>query len=911
MAISDTDVREFYNGDGTNVDFTIPFDFELDENTQVKVYIVTVTDGVVTAALQTEGALQDYTLTGGDIPNSVNYTTVTFNTAPAASEDVLIVRSTPRTQGDSYTNSASVSNVTIMKALDYLTRLVQEVGEEADRSVKFRVGSQQVDIPIDEPTAGEFLAWAGDGLSIVSSPGELGTVTVGSGTGLLAKDSSTTTVVRTLTGTASEIDVADGDGVSGDPTVGLSDDPVVPGTGAIRVPIGTTAQRRATPNEGDLRANSETSAFEGYIGGSWGSIGGTGGGGGGGINYISDNPDFEAGTTGWATYADAAASTPADGTGGSANITLTASSSSPLRGTQSGLITKDAANRQGEGASYDFTINNADKSKTLSLSFDLEASSAFVVGDDSDVQVFIYDVTNTTLITPKVSAISGTSGQFLTTWESTDSTSYRLIFHIATTNASAWTFKFDNVNVGPREVILGPIVQDWQSYTPTFGGIGTPGDVTFWYKQIGDTLYVRGRAEAGTLAASPFTISLPSGFTIDTQKIQTEADENSFGPVFFQRDSGTSEIVADAAPGLGAVAYDGSNTDSVRVYRAATGRGFQPENANAILPTGAAFTIPALAIPIANASSNVAIGTATTFRMAPILANGTRVTATPTRLGEYRTRTKTSSSTASDAAPTDAPSSTNGMRIYSAYRAGAGGSGQINEWEIFVGKNKQVKTEFYSGTGKSGNIDIQYEVINSGGLRYRGINVNSYDPTTGILFLTAWVDTTTIEDNIGRVKTSGAQVVLQNNCYFDVIVSENAAFLGVEPQNKFQTKFLTADVTSATTVPALDFSGLTVGKTYKLTVSPMINVAGSSEDLVLSFTHNSTVILTAGLNMPNSTLGPTLEFGRSRIFTATASTISAEVTTYSGSPILRGDATALETYATIEELNNYQEVTSF
>jgi len=66
------------------------------------------------------------------------------------------------------------------------------------------------------------------------------------------------------------------------------------------------------------------------------------GAGSGGINYIS-NPDFESTTTGWAVYADAAATTPVDGTGGSANITLTRSTSSPLRGTANGLITKDAA----------------------------------------------------------------------------------------------------------------------------------------------------------------------------------------------------------------------------------------------------------------------------------------------------------------------------------------------------------------------------------------------------------------------------------------------------------------------------------------------------------------------------------------------------------------------------------------
>ena len=45
------------------------------------------------------------------------------------------------------------------------------------------------------------------------------------------------------------------------------------------------------------------------------------GSGAGGINYIL-NPDAEAGTTGWATYADTAAATPVDGTGGSPTVTF-------------------------------------------------------------------------------------------------------------------------------------------------------------------------------------------------------------------------------------------------------------------------------------------------------------------------------------------------------------------------------------------------------------------------------------------------------------------------------------------------------------------------------------------------------------------------------------------------------------
>ena len=60
-------------------------------------------------------------------------------------------------------------------------------------------------------------------------------------------------------------------------------------TGAAQIPVGTTAQRPASPATGQLRFNSTTGATEVYNGSAWGSIGGYGvdylvvaGGGGGG-----------------------------------------------------------------------------------------------------------------------------------------------------------------------------------------------------------------------------------------------------------------------------------------------------------------------------------------------------------------------------------------------------------------------------------------------------------------------------------------------------------------------------------------------------------------------------------------------------------------------------------------------------
>ena len=176
----------------------------------------------------------------------------------------------------------------------------------------------------------------------------------------------------------------------------------------------------------------------------------SGTGGGSGVNYIT-NPRATTDTTGYATYADAAATTPADGTGGSANITFTRNTTTPLRDGGEFKITKDAADRQGEGASFDFTIDNADKAKKHIISFDYDASHASYA--DDDIKVFIFDTINSNLIRVNSEELKGGKGKHYAQFQSaSDSTSYRLIFHVSSTNASAYDVYLDEVSVGPQGI---------------------------------------------------------------------------------------------------------------------------------------------------------------------------------------------------------------------------------------------------------------------------------------------------------------------------------------------------------------------------------------------------------------------------------------------------------------------------
>ena len=116
------------------------------------------------------------------------------------------------------------------------------------------------------------------GVSVTNGNGVGGNPTIGlngtvgalaglAGTGILGIVGGSSVTSMEILGTTGEIDVANGTG-PGNPTIGITDNPQIPGTGSMKIPAGTTAQRSAV-SDGSIRYNTDTDSFEGLVNGSW------------------------------------------------------------------------------------------------------------------------------------------------------------------------------------------------------------------------------------------------------------------------------------------------------------------------------------------------------------------------------------------------------------------------------------------------------------------------------------------------------------------------------------------------------------------------------------------------------------------------------------------------------------------
>lgn len=226
-----------------------------------------------------------------------------------------------------------------------------------------------------------------------------------------------------------------------------------------------TLKQIATPSApasgyNQIYFKSDGNLYKQDSGGTEQQVGGSGSGGGSGYPLITgDDKNFDASVGSWTVYADAAATSPVDMTGGSPTLTATRTTSTPHVSDGSLLITKDAADRQGEGfVLQSIAIPVGYRNQPLKFRLIGEGSANYA---DGDMVLYAYDETNAQLLGTIQNVDSGALPKALTIVEGivypgTDCASIRVGGHVATTNASAWTYKIDQVELSWEPLINLP-----------------------------------------------------------------------------------------------------------------------------------------------------------------------------------------------------------------------------------------------------------------------------------------------------------------------------------------------------------------------------------------------------------------------------------------------------------------------
>jgi hypothetical protein len=185
--------------------------------------------------------------------------------------------------------------------------------------------------------------------------------------------------------------------------------------------------------------------------------------------------------------------------------------------------------------------------------------------------------------TGKIYRIKRTDGSLSTT-VSIATTSSQTVDAYASSAVKLFT-KFEQLEIvsdGANWAVLNHKTETpWTLYTPTYSEFGSVATSSMWWKRRGDSVLIRGRFVAASVAASEARMSLPAGLTSDSTKISSR---QSVGKYIRDFGSGT-----DTAHG-GAMLMESGATyltfGSAGTFGAGNNNPLNNANSNAVL-TGA------------------------------------------------------------------------------------------------------------------------------------------------------------------------------------------------------------------------------------------------------------------------------------------------------------------------------------
>lgn len=227
---------------------------------------------------------------------------------------------------------------------------------------------------------------------------------------------------------------------------------------------------------------------------------------------------------------------------GASSLTATITSTNPLSETYSLQVAAASTWTAGQGfISNVFTCDRQDLGKVLTSTFSYEVVSGSANANFSAVlgsqtfAVYIYDVTASAWVQPAgfLGIVQGSnpavSAPITFQTSVTSGQQYQLAFIALQASTGAITLNFDNFVCSNKAVVTGAAMTDWVSYTPT-GSWSTNTTYTGKWRRAGDSMEV---SFALSLSGAPnntsLTVNIPSGYTIDTTKINSNALTSVFG----------------------------------------------------------------------------------------------------------------------------------------------------------------------------------------------------------------------------------------------------------------------------------------------------------------------------------------------------------------------------------------------
>ena len=216
MTLSSTTVKTTYNGDGSTASFATGFPFW--NSSELRVILVSSSGS---ESVLTEGTHYSVTGGGGSSGTVAATSSGANDSVPDAGEDLVIKSNVLDTQGTALPAGGAFPSTSVEQEMDRIVRRIQQKEEFLWRVPALAEGStfaSSSGIVLPDPVANSVLAWSSSDNTVLKNTTPADTID-DTTLGMIAQSSAGNFVARTITGTAAEIAVADGDGIAGNPTL--------------------------------------------------------------------------------------------------------------------------------------------------------------------------------------------------------------------------------------------------------------------------------------------------------------------------------------------------------------------------------------------------------------------------------------------------------------------------------------------------------------------------------------------------------------------------------------------------------------------------------------------------------------------------------------------------------------------